>query len=479
MNYKQFKTMGLAFMALFAATGCDDETTTPPDTTGTIYEKYTSNDVPHVRIEDRGQGTGTLTLSRDTIYVLDGFVFVNNGQELTIQDGTIIKGKPGAAENASALIVARGGMIDAVGTSTKPIIFTSEADGIVPADIAAGKLKATINPLSPLARGLWGGLIVLGKSSLNTTPSTKAIEGIPTTEPRGQFGGSVDNDNSGTLKYISIRHSGTNIGEGNEINGLTLGGVGSGTTVEYVEVIGGNDDGFEFFGGTVNTKYLVSAYCDDDAFDYDQGWRGKNQFWFGLQYSDAGDNGGEFDGGDDPNETGTPFATPKIYNATFVGNNNKRVIIFRANAAGEVYNSIFSTFKTGVQVELKTNLTAQHAYKNFVDGILKFESNIMHNVASESAAKQFFVDNKAASPADSTTATTALQTYFALKNVIENPLFTKYVPSAATSAGSATSPADAFFSTANFKGAFDPLAANKWIKSWTYLSAFNLGSSIE
>ena len=150
----------------------------------------------------------------DNEYVLNGLVFVSEGSSLTIQPGTVIKGKPGQGENASALVVARG---------------------------------------------LWGGVIILGRASLNSEPGETPIEGIPTTEPRGIYGGDDDGDNSGVFRYVSIRHGGTDIGAGNEINGLTMGGVGSGTVIEYVEVYNNQDDGFEWFGGTVNTKYLVSA----------------------------------------------------------------------------------------------------------------------------------------------------------------------------------------------------------------------------
>ena len=134
------------------------------------------------------------------------------------------------------------------------------------------------------------------------------IEGIDINEPRGAFGGSDEADSSGVLRYVSIRHGGTLIGADNEINGLTLGAVGSGTTVEFVEVFANLDDGIEFFGGTVNTRYLVVAYCGDDSFDYDQGFRGKGQYWFTIQDADSGD-GGEHDG-DIDDDTRTPLSPP-------------------------------------------------------------------------------------------------------------------------------------------------------------------------
>ena len=149
-----------------------------------------------------------------------------------------------------------------------------------------------------------------------------AIEGIPTTEARGLYG-AIDTDmryvslihgmmltTLVSMSYISIRYGGTDIGAGNEINGMTFGGVGSGTQVDHIEVAFNKDDGFEFFGGNVNTKYLIAAFCGDDSYDYDEGFRGKGQFWVVFQAdSSAGDRGGEHDGGTSP-ETGTPFATP-------------------------------------------------------------------------------------------------------------------------------------------------------------------------
>ena len=270
-------------------------------------------------VSDNGAGTGTTTWTKDKCYVLDGLVFVNSGQTLTIEPGTVIKGRPGAGANASALVVANGGTLMAVGTAAEPIIFTAEADEL------NGNIPVT-------TRGLWGGLIVLGDASLNSTPGQTAIEGIPTSESRGIYGGSNDNHNAGTIRYVSVRHGGTDIGSGNEINGVTFGGVGSGTTVEYLEVIANNDDGVEFFGGTVNTKYVMVSFCKDDSYDYDEGYRGKGQFWATIQDPIESDRGGEHDGGTTP-ETAMPFATPVIYNVTSMGSqlsgaNSNRTITF-------------------------------------------------------------------------------------------------------------------------------------------------------
>jgi hypothetical protein len=197
---------------------------------------------------------------------------------LTIQPGTVIKGEAGTGANATALLVARGGKIIAEGTPQLPIIFTSIADEITPDMVSQGNFQSP--NLDPTVNGLWGGVIVLGNAKISPKPdatgevSSVQIEGIPTSDPNGLYGGNDDTDNSGILKYVSIRHGGTNIGSGNEINGLTLGGVGTGTVIENIEVVSNQDDGVEWFGGSVNTTNLVVWNVGDDAVDTDQSWGG-------------------------------------------------------------------------------------------------------------------------------------------------------------------------------------------------------------
>ncbi|MCH2044974.1 MAG: carboxypeptidase-like regulatory domain-containing protein [Saprospiraceae bacterium] len=329
---------------------------------GTTTSAPLTNAANVVTVTDASlSNAATINWTKDTTYILSGFVFVDSGQTLNIEAGTIIKGATGTGANASALVVARNGKIMAQGTASEPIIFTYENDN--------GGTEAT-------QREQWGGLIILGNASLNSSPGTSAIEGIPTTETRGIYGGSTDNDNSGVLSYVSIRHGGSNIGADNEINGLTLGGVGSGTTIEYVEVIGNKDDGIEWFGGTVDAKYLISAYCGDDALDYDEGYRGRNQFVIVYQDPAIADRGGEHDGGTDP-ETATPYATPVFYNATFVGNSGSRIITFRDNAGGEYHNSIFTGFGKGIDIEDLLD-QEQDSYKQWEDGNLKIENNVFY-----------------------------------------------------------------------------------------------------
>lgn len=219
------------------------------------------------------------TWTSDKVYELAGRITVLSGATLTIEPGTIIKGQAGTGTNSTALLVARGGKLMAEGTAAKPIIFTSVADEIDIEDVIAGDFGSP--NLDPNIKGLWGGVIVLGKAKISASNEETGeqyaevqIDGIPTSDPNGLYGGEVNDDNSGILKYISIRHGGTNIGSGNEINGLTLGGVGSGTVIDNVEVVANDDDGIEFFGGTVNVTNVLTWNVKDDGLDTDQAWAG-------------------------------------------------------------------------------------------------------------------------------------------------------------------------------------------------------------
>ncbi|MBN2746248.1 MAG: hypothetical protein JXR34_05950 [Bacteroidales bacterium] len=265
------KTRNLSLLALllFGAsllfTSCDkdddnDDTTTPTPTTGNVI---VSSNI-----------TANTTWTKDKVYELAGRISVVDGVTLTIEAGTVIKGQAGAGSNATALLIARGGKLMAEGTATLPIIFTTVADEITPADVAAGNFGSP--NLDPVVNGLWGGLIVLGKAPISVSGDAVEvqIEGIPTSDPNGLYGGTNAADNSGVLKYISIRHGGTDIGSGNEINGLSLGGVGSGTVIENIEVVSNQDDGVEFFGGAVNVSNLLVWNVGDDAIDTDQSWDG-------------------------------------------------------------------------------------------------------------------------------------------------------------------------------------------------------------
>lgn len=428
-----------------------------------------------ITVTDDGSGTGTTTWKTGDTIILDGLVFVNDGQELTIEPGVVVKGMPGTGENSSALIVARGGKINAIGTAESPIIFTAYADDL------NGSVSMT-------DRGLWGGLILLGKAELNSSANETAIEGIPTSEPRGLYGGTVNTDNSGTLKYLSIRHGGTDIGEGNEINGLTLGGVGSGTTIEYIEIVANKDDGIEFFGGEPRLKHILVAYCGDDSFDYDEGFRGYGQFWFAIQDTHEGDRCGEHDGGTDP-ETGTPYAIPNIYNATYIGRGadaGKRMITFRDNAGGHYANSIFLNQAKGIDFELLASdefNRVQDSYQQIEDGNLSVENCIFYNVADGTPNNLFTLS----APKDSTymdgseeveVYSTGMAAYLAdneadfyandyfntWNNEVKNPGVSATNPVPTDASGDLATTPDAWFDNVNYKGAF---GTTNWAKGWT------------
>ena len=205
----------------------------------------------------------------DKCYVLNNKVVIEDGITLTIEAGTVIKGAEGTGSLASTLIVARGGKLMAEGTAEKPIIFTSVLDNITPGQSIGTNLDETQS-------ALWGGLIILGKApiSVGDNSGEAQIEGIPADDSYGTYGGTDAADNSGVIQYISVRHGGALIGDGNEINGVTLGGVGNGTVIENIEVVANLDDGIEWFGGTVNVKNALIWAADDDAIDIDQAYSG-------------------------------------------------------------------------------------------------------------------------------------------------------------------------------------------------------------
>ncbi len=276
----------LAFAGMLFVVSCsdDDEPTTVTETvTETINEL---EDGVGVFVESNI--TADVTWSSDSVYVLAGRIAVESGATLTIEAGTIIKGEAGTGANATALIVAQGGTLNAAGTASAPIIMTSIADEIRPGSVDSPNLSDDVD-------GLWGGLIVLGNAriSIDGDGTSTNIEGIPSTDSNGLYGGTADDDNSGTIQYVSIRHGGSNIGEGNEINGITFGGVGSGTTVDHVEVIANQDDGIEWFGGTVSVSHALVWNNGDDAIDTDQAWAGTLDNFIIIN---PGDKGFELDG---------------------------------------------------------------------------------------------------------------------------------------------------------------------------------------
>ena len=275
--------------------------------------------------------TANTTWTADKIWILGSRIAVTSGVTLTIEPGTIIKGQAGTGANATALIIARGAKINAVGTAAAPIIFTSIADEIQPGQIASPNLDPTLS-------GLWGGLMIMGNAPISADAASVQIEGIPASDPNGLYGGSDAADNSGVVKFISIRHGGANIGEGNEINGLTLGGVGNGTVIENVEVVANQDDGIEFFGGTVNVTNALVWNAGDDAIDTDQSWAGTlNNFI--VVCGNQTDHALEIDGPE-----GSLLAGHTLTNGTVKGNDASELGDFRSSARGDFNNIYFFGF---------------------------------------------------------------------------------------------------------------------------------------
>lgn len=276
--------------------------------------------------------TQNTTWTKNTTYVLVTRVVVEPGAELTIEPGVIVKGDYGDGANATALIVARGAKIMAEGTAEEPIIFTSVADRIEPGEIDSPNLDETQS-------GLWGGLIVLGNAPISdeSNSGTEQIEGVPGNIALANYGGDDADDNSGILKYISVRHGGTRLGDGDEINGITLGGVGAGTTIENIEVVGNLDDGIEWFGGTVNVTNALVWAADDDAVDIDQAYSGTIDNVIVIAFGGT-DHCFEIDGPE-----GTATGSYTILNASAKGADDE-IANFRDGATGTMNGAYFFNF---------------------------------------------------------------------------------------------------------------------------------------
>lgn len=330
--------------------------------------------------------TANETWTSDRIYELASKVVVPEGFTLTIEPGTIIKGQEGDGSLATALVVARGGKLIAVGTAEKPIIFTTILDNIKVGETAGSNLDETNS-------GNWGGIVILGKAPISAAASEIQIEGIPADDTFGLYGGDVPDDNSGDIQYISIRHGGTSITASSEINGLTLGGVGSGTNISYVEVIGNADDGIEFFGGSVNVSNALVWAQGDDAFDVDQGYSGTVDNFVFIGGADS-DHGLEIDGPE-----GAASGKFTMTNGSLKGfNPGGEYADFRDGAQGSVTNSLFFNFSDNSDFELDNDGVAT----NYINGDLTFsglEFNVSHLTSGNTTIATIMVDKSTAGDA--------------------------------------------------------------------------------
>jgi len=320
------------------------------------------------------------TWTSDKIYVLASKVVVNDGITLTIEPGTIIKGNQGSGSLATALIVARGGTINAQGTADNPIIFTSELDNIEVGQKSGTNLTAADN-------SKWGGVIILGRAKVSAEDGdTEAqIEGIPADDVFGQYGGNDDADNSGVLSYVSIRHGGAEIGAGNEINGLTLGGVGNGTRIDHVEVVGNLDDGIECFGGSVNIEHAAVIYQGDDAIDLDQNYSGTINNFVVVMGGGDGDEGLELDGPEKDTYTDGKFT---LTNGTIISEDGSHSgSDLKAEAQGTIDGVIFKGFAIGKSMKIRENFDADNGCAAKSDALDKLRTGdlIIRNMQVETA----------------------------------------------------------------------------------------------
>lgn len=364
---KHFVLLGLAFTLL--AVSCSKNSDEDPEIITPVEGSVVvSGDIK----------TNT-TWTADKIYNLKGYVYVIDGATLTIEPGTIIKGDKASK---ATLVITRGAKINAVGTVDKPIVFTS--------GVAAGARR----------EGDWGGLVLLGKAKHNK--GTAKVEGGLTPTAGGdeakyiQFGGTDDADNSGTLKYVRVEYAGIPFSVDNEINGITFGAVGSGTTIDYVQVYRSGDDAFEWFGGSVNAKHLIATGTWDDDFDTDNGFSGKIQFAlaqrFPLIADQSGSNGFESD--NDPDGLDIVPQTSAIFsNVTVVGplaSASTKINGFfqhaaqiRRNSAISTFNSIFTGFPDGIYIDDTKVATAGATTANYTAGRLSFENNLIYGITGQ------------------------------------------------------------------------------------------------
>ena len=411
------RTLGtvLVATALVVVTGCDSnggmDDGDPPVFSVEAYDTTAVDGGPDVitvsdvseggigYVDANGDEVTDITWTSDYVYQLDNFVFVNDGQTLTIEPGTVVQGLPGSGGDAAALIVSRGGTIQADGEqedgTIDPIIFTAEGDD------GSG--------LGRDVKGRWGGVILLGDAPINSDPPTTQIEGIPDEVGGDRIRYGAENGdfdpghNVGTFRYVSIRHTGTSLAGGDEIQGLTIGGVGNGSTVEYVESYASDDDGFEWFGGTVNTKYLISAYASDDSYDIDEGYQGGNQFWLAVHGANEAGRIGEHDGGTSP-ETAQPYATSDVSNATYIGigpdvtrenlsgDGEDPFLLQRDNNATSYYNTVFLGGRTNAGLQIEDLDGSEDAANRWDDGDLQHQNNLWFNIGPAFADTTEFED---------------------------------------------------------------------------------------
>ncbi len=372
--------------------------------------------------ELRGEVSEDYTLSSDRNWLLDGGVFVNEGATLSIEPGTRVFAA--FNDNTSFLSIRRGGRIRAEGTRSRPIVFT------------------TIRKLTSIPQpGDWGGIIINGNAPINVAGGEASGEG-----GTGVYGGNDPDDNSGVLRYVIVEYAGKQLGEDNELNGISLNGVGRNTVVEYVEALYGKDDGFEFFGGTVNVKYAVSLGNADDSFDWTYGWSGYGQFWVAQQDAFQGDRAIEADNSSD-DVNALPFSSPILSNVTLIGamdRDDKNIgIKLRNGTGGFIYNAIVTNFSNhGIDVG-ETSVMRIDARTLGVENVIVFDNGTASaSVSNFNNADAFLND-----PTNQFSIEPVLQGFVGVAEGGFDP-----------------SSIDDWFTSVDFIGAVDP--ANDWTSDW-------------
>ncbi len=382
-----------------------------------------------------------MLLENSKTYVLRGIVFFgndNNSMTVTIEPGAKIYGE---SSTLGTFVVARGSQIMAEGTADAPIIMTS--------DKAEGSR----------ARGDWGGLVINGWAQTNKGQGF----GEGGTGWYGSETADQNNSSSGTLNYVRVEWAGQEISPENELNGIAFQGVGSGTTVDYVQVHMNTDDGIEFFGGTVGVKHAFTSGIGDDNFDWTDGWQGKGQFWVAEQYSDDGDQGFESDSNSEDN-TATPRSLPTIYNVTLKGDPSRDIgMLLREGTGGKIYNAIIMDFgDEGVRLDHDATYTQSwDAANSTLNGTLIVDHSIIWNCGGGAWGDGSHVD---------TTVVPFLAEEFgttlnANNHEMDPGLGANFVPSSPTTGAT---PSGAWFdASATYIGAF---GSNDWLSGWVQTS---------
>lgn len=398
-----------------------------------------------------GDITTNTIWTADTEYLLVAQTFVKPGVTLTIEPGTVIKSEADDGTGlAPALIIERGAKIIADGTVDAPITFTSN----LPEDQLP-------------QRGTWGGLILLGNAPTNKGESfVEGLVGVP-------YGGDDPHDNSGILRYVRVWYGGRSIGQDNEINGITFAGVGDSTIVDHCEVAYNLDDGFEFFGGTVNVRNLSVLFVGDDAFDTDEGYQGKGQFLFAIQGQDICGRGFEMDNSGS-NMDIQPRSYPQFHNVTLIGpgggtptNDGSDQMIRLREGTGGIFRNVVIAHGNGYGVRISDAATQAL----IGDSLIFDENNIVFNCTDG----QFHTDNPGMTAVDADPMFMELNGRENGTGIIDprpafgSPAYANYV----------SLPDDGFFIQTDYAGAFDE---NMWLDGWSLLSEkgrLSTASSVE